>query len=145
MMATRADITYFAVAIASLLFWVGTTVWFVVITLANDSDNSGVTESYTLAFGIVSATVVAQLAITTPGKSPSDPLTLEISGRYRNLNWIECTPAIYVTSWGLFGLLALIVGSLSDNAVALRAIGFLFLGNAVAATYAYFGIDPHNT
>ncbi|KAI2504459.1 hypothetical protein MHU86_9958 [Fragilaria crotonensis] len=141
-MSTRADITFFAIAIAALLFWVGTTLWFVVITFANEIDNIGLTESYYVAFGIVSSTVVAQLAITTPGRSPSEHLTLKISSRYRNLFWINYTPAIYVTSWGVFVLLALVVGSLSDNSV-LRTTGFSFLGNAMAATYVYFGIDPH--
>jgi hypothetical protein len=141
-MSTRADITFFAIAIAALLFWVGATLWFVVITFADESDNIGLTESYYVAFGIVSATVVSQLVITTPGRSPSEHLTLKISSRYRNLFWIDYAPAIYVTSWGVFGLLALVVGSLSDNSV-LRTTGFSFLGNAMAATYAYFGIDPH--
>lgn len=144
-MVTRRDNAYFALAIALLLFWVGTTLWYVVIVFPDDSNNVGLRVSYNAAFGLVSSTVVAQLAITSPGRSPSEHLTMELSSRYRNLYWIDYTPAIYVAFWGVFGLLALIVGSLSDNSVVLRTTGFSFLGNAVAATYSYFGIDPRTT
>lgn len=145
-------------AITLSLLWVGTTLWFVAIAFTDGSCNVGASvsnvtsdgyecptsafvEVHNVTFGLVSATVVAQLAITSPGKNPSDHLMKGITDS-RKLYWIKWIPAFYVASWGLVGLLALIAGSLSYNAVVLRTTGFSFLGNAIAATYAYFGIDP---
>jgi hypothetical protein len=149
-----------SLAITLLLLWVATVLWFVVIAFADDGCNVGVSVSnatsdryqcptsafvqvHNVTFGLVSAAVVAHLANATPGRSPSRRLTMEMDVNDKlNICCTEFTSALYVTSWGVFGLLALIVGSLSNNAVVLRSTGFSFLGNAIAATYAYFGIDP---
>ncbi|KAI2504460.1 hypothetical protein MHU86_9959 [Fragilaria crotonensis] len=204
-------------AITLLGVWVSTVLWFAVISFADATCNVGVSlpdatsngsgyqcptsafvQVHNITFGLISATVVAQLAVTAPYTSPSERLTRHlppikskrkrkpkrtnnrsgnntenenndnngnnnngnnhnrnnINGNNNNNNednddqddnvpWVKYTLAIYVASWVLFGLVALVVGSISNNAVVLRTTGFSFLGNAVAATYSYFGIDPH--
>lgn len=105
---------------------------------------SGVTYTVTIVGGLVSALVVGKLAITPPtdppalataaakaAGTPPDPLNV----------WLTVA---YMIVWLLVGLAALVVGVLlySDVNKLLAGIGTNWLGLAVAAGYAYFGVKP---
>ena len=105
--------------------------------------------------GLVSALVISQLAVTRPGENPAvlstrkrSFLTGKVSalpkGQEQSVNLII---GIYLVVWLAVGLLALIVGLvvISDANTALKDTGATWLGIAVAAAYAYFGIDPANS
>ena len=93
--------------------------------------------------GLVSALVVARLAVASPG------------GEIRIANASTESPNVfsniiawgYVTVWFIVGLGALIVGDLlfPDVSQTVADLGTAWLGLAVAATYAYFGIEPSNS
>ena len=94
--------------------------------------------------GLVSALVVGKLALTPPtdppalvtaaakaAGTPPDPLNV----------WLTVA---FMVVWLLAGLAALVVGVLlySDVNKLLGGIGTNWLGLAVAAGYAYFGVKP---
>jgi hypothetical protein len=96
---------------------VGTTVWLVVIAFADYNCNVGVSVSkvtldgyqcptsafvqvHNVTFGLISATVIALLATTTPRKSLSEHVTREMNNFKLNLKWIEWTPAYWLLSSG---------------------------------------------
>ena len=97
----------------------------------------------TTVSGLVSALVVASLAVTEPGMNPSGRWLGEDAseGRKKTVNYIV---GIYLGVWVFAGLTALIVGvMIFPNAnQTLSDAGTTWLGLAVAAGYAYFGIKP---
>ncbi len=94
--------------------------------------------------GLVSALVIAQLSVTRPGHSPTigrfEPET--VTG-VRNTNIVV---SVYLVAWILCGVIALVVGVMAYPAGSstLSDIGTTWLGLAVSAAYAYFGINPGN-
>jgi hypothetical protein len=93
--------------------------------------------------GLVSALVVAQLSITRPGDMPSLAGFRPVS---RGGRWVGgMVVVVYLVAWGLVGLASLIVGVMLYPGVlsTVSDIGTVWLGLAVSAGYAYFGID-HN-
>lgn len=98
---------------------------------------------FTTVSGLVSALVVASLAATEPGTNPSRQWVGENASEssQKKANYIV---AIYLGVWIFAGLTALIVGVMiypSANQT-LSDAGTTWLGIAVAAGYAYFGIKP---
>jgi hypothetical protein len=93
--------------------------------------------------GLVSALVVSQLAVTQPGENPTAKL-LSADASQRAKSIANVVSIIYLAVWGITGLAALIIGvMLYPNAnTTLRDAGTTWLGLAVAAGYAYFGIQP---
>ncbi len=92
--------------------------------------------------GLVSALVISRLSITAPGSALGFRTFEEISDRLRLiLNWVS---AIYLLVWALTGLAALIVGVMlyPDVIPTVSDLGTVWLGLAVAAGYAYFGLSP---
>lgn len=92
--------------------------------------------------GLVSALVIAELAITKPGKQPAARMLPSDTGA--TANKVATFVAIgYVAIWILLGLAAFVIGvMLHDGKVqALTDLGAAWLGLAVAAGYAYFGLS----
>jgi hypothetical protein len=103
----------------------------------------GMLQALTLVGGLVSALVIAELAITKRGEMPMARLVDPKAS-----NWIS-VPAklaivIYLVAWLAVGLSAFWFGMIQHPKVLqpLTDLGQSWLGLAVAATYAYFGINP---
>ena len=99
---------------------------------------SGTTFVVTTVGGLVSAMVVAALAATKPGDSPSAIWTDNQNPR------ANLVTNIYLGIWVLVGLMALVVGVMLHPGAnqTLSDAGTTWLGLSVAAGYAYFGIKP---
>lgn len=96
----------------------------------------------TTVAGLVSALVIAQLSVTKPGSTPGlGGLTPESTAGIYITNTIV---ALYLVVWVVTGLSALIVGVMiyPDNNKTISDLGTMWLGLAVSAAYAYFGISP---
>jgi uncharacterized membrane protein len=95
--------------------------------------------------GLVSALVIAELAITKPGEAPvaralsSDDVPAGVTAT-RVLIGVT---GVYLLVWVLTGLAAYVVGVMWYPAKEqhLTDLGQAWLGLAVAAAYAYFGIS----
>jgi len=91
--------------------------------------------------GLVSALVVAQLSVTQPGEMPNVAGFRPIS---RGGRWVGgMVVIVYLVVWALVGLSSLIVGVMLYPGVisTVSDIGTVWLGLAVSAGYAYFGIE----
>ena len=97
----------------------------------------------TMVGGMVSALVVAVLGATDPGGSPSR-LVLSRDASERSGKIANAIVILYLITWGVTGLAALYVGLMKYPGLSntLADIGTTWLGIAVAAGYAYFGIKP---
>ena len=117
----------------------------------------GLTYVVTTIGGLVSALVIAQLALTETGDDPVESFTRGLEGsrgfeamdekhkkrtmtRSRTLAWI------YLGGWLVLGVSALIVGVLFYPEVnkSLGDLGTTWLGLAVSAAYSYFGLRTDN-
>lgn len=104
---------------------------------------SGLTLVVTTIGGLVSALVVAKLALTPPGTNPATvELSSDASDSAKKLASILTTA--FLLGWLATGLTALIVGVMIYGGAnsSLADIGTNWLGVAVASGYAYFGIKP---
>jgi hypothetical protein len=115
------------------------------VALADTPGDLGNGFSYTLETvgGLVSALVVVELAITNPG----DPIGVRSTGERANgTGAVAVIGTCYVLAWILLGLAAYVVGAMlyPDKVKALTDFGQTWLGLAVAAGYAYFGIGPRS-
>ena len=96
--------------------------------------------------GLVSALVIAELAITQPGTTPVaralDATRTNIGGGAASA--VKGVTILYLVAWIIAGLAAYVVGVLwfPKDVPALTDLGNAWLGLAVAAGYAYFGITP---
>ncbi|WP_439923094.1 hypothetical protein [Nitrobacter sp. JJSN] len=96
----------------------------------------------TMVGGLVSALVIAQLSVTKPGAAPG------VGGFQPESTFgiyaTNSVVAVYLFVWIFTGLAALIVGvMLYPNAnKTISDLGTTWLGLAVSAAYAYFGIKP---
>ncbi|MFZ0422526.1 MAG: hypothetical protein WAL80_06585 [Xanthobacteraceae bacterium] len=94
--------------------------------------------------GLVSALVIAELAMTEPGKAPVSR-AIGSAGAYSKLSWtITIVTTLYLLVWVVTGVVAYVVGTMwyPDVLHPLTDLGQSWLGLAVAAAYAYFGISP---
>jgi predicted metal-binding membrane protein len=104
---------------------------------------TGISFVHTTVAGLVSALVVAELALTAPGESPGvQTLASDLSETSKRIT--AYISGGYVLVWIIFGLLALITGTMlfPDAVKTLSDAGTTWLGIAVAAAYSYFGIKP---
>ena len=117
------------------------------IAIFNTSETLGTGFSYTLETvgGLVSALVVAELAVTRPGdpvgvRSTGAEIDDTAKGGKTRLSTIVGTT--YVLVWSVIGLAAYVVGAMlyPDRVKPLTDFGQTWLGLAVAGGYAYFGI-----
>jgi hypothetical protein len=98
----------------------------------------------TTVAGLVSALVIAQLSVTEPGKPPTLG-SFRPEGRAATM--VTGVVALYLLAWIATGLAALVVGVMLYPKVnqTLADIGSTWLGLAVSAAYAYFGLTPKQT
>ncbi|WP_156918381.1 hypothetical protein [Bradyrhizobium sp. Cp5.3] len=95
--------------------------------------------------GLVSALVIAQLSVTKPGTAP----TIGGTAPESNLGIYATNTVVgfYLFAWVFTGLAALIVGVMictdpANGNKTITDLGTTWLGLAVTAAYAYFGIQP---
>jgi hypothetical protein len=103
---------------------------------------TGVVYVVTTVGGLVSALVIARLAITKPGEIPALMRTEDASEQAKSLMaWLT---SAYMLGWLATGFTALVVGVMvyPDSNTTLGEIGTNWLGLAVASGYAYFGLSP---
>jgi len=93
--------------------------------------------------GLVSALVIAKLAITKPGQNPGIVRAAADENGEPNI-WVTRLAIAYLVIWLVVGLLAVLVGVMLYPKVnqSLTDLGLTWLGLAVASAYAYFGIKP---
>lgn len=103
----------------------------------------GVQTVLNLVGGLVSALVIAQLAITPPGAAPGESLVADNAADLTK-NMVKIVSVAYVVVWLACGLAALIVGYMKypDKVPELTASAKSWLGLAVAAAYSYLGLKP---
>ena len=103
---------------------------------------SGMAMTMATVGGLVSALVIAELAIAKPGEIlQARSLGQNPSQQAKTI--LKITTFAYLLVWTLFGLLAFIVGFLQHPNVLqpLTDIGQSWLGLAIAAAYAYMGLN----
>jgi len=103
----------------------------------------------TTVAGLVSAVVVAQLAVTPPGQSPTTGLVPKPkAGEPDKHPWLRRLGSavvwFYLGIWLATGLSSLVVGVMlyTDAYSTLSDLGTTWLGLAVSGTLAYLGIEP---
>lgn len=103
------------------------------------SFSEGLTYVVTTVGGLVSALVIARLSVTEPGKAPS-----VVPGTTEATTATTTIAILYLLGWMATGLTALVVGVMIYPKVnqTVSDIGTTWLGLAVSAAYAYFGITP---
>jgi len=109
-----------------------------------DSFTPGFSHAMSLIGGLVSALVIAELAVTKPGEAPV-ARALGGAAASPTLSWtLTIVTAIYLMVWVLGGLAAYVIGTMwyPGKLQPLTDLGQSWLGLAVAAAYSYFGISP---
>ena len=104
--------------------------------------NPEMTQALAVVGGLVSALVIAQLAVTKPG---GVPLVSDMKeGAPDNLvRLAKLISVFYVLSWVGAGFWAFMTGMYHPKALpVLTTMGQAWLGLAVSAAYAYFGLHP---
>lgn len=93
--------------------------------------------------GLVSALVIAELAVTEPGTAPV-ARALGASRSVTAARWLKAVTFLYLAIWVLAGLTAYVIGVMKHPGVLqpLTDTGRSWLGLAVAAGYSYFAINP---
>ena len=105
--------------------------------------SEGVATVLSLVGGLISALVVAELAVTQPGEPPAARLlTTPTTPLMRK--WLTAITVSYILVWLVCGVASLVVGFMQhpDVVPTLTAAAKSWLGLAVAAAYSYFGIRP---
>ena len=99
--------------------------------------------SLALIAGLVSALVISELAVTPTGEMPGVRMMAAGAGT-RSKSLLKIATAVYLVAWLVAGLAAYVFGYLQMNPETLPALSDLgqsWLGIAVGAAYAYFGIQ----
>ena len=96
----------------------------------------------TTVSGLISALVIAKLSVTEPGQAPTVGSYVPAS-RFAEI-MVGLVVGLYLLVWAGTGLSALVVGVMLYPKVigTLGDLGTSWLGLAVSATYAYFGLSP---
>ena len=98
--------------------------------------------SLPLLAGLVAAPIIAELAVTKSGEVPFQRVLGTKTGETPK-TILRVLVFVYFAIWLGSGLLALFAGWRHPGEVeALSALGKTWLGLAVSAGYAYFGITP---
>lgn len=109
-----------------------------------DDFTMGFAHAMNLIGGLVSALVIAQLAITEPGKAPVGR-EVSVAAPGWEASWtLTIVTSLYLLVWVATGLAAYVVGTMwwPGKLQPLTDLGQGWLGLAVAAAYAYFGLSP---
>jgi len=106
------------------------------------SFTAGFAGTMTTVGGLVSALVIAELAVTKPGEAPMARV-IDAAASVGAINALKVVTGIYLLVWVALGVSAYVVGVMQhpDTLKPLTDLGQSWLGLAVAAAYAYFGID----
>jgi hypothetical protein len=93
--------------------------------------------------GLVSALVIVELAMTKSGEAPVRRW-LGANASPRATWFLKVVTGVYLLVWVFVGLQAFVVGAMwhPGQLQPLTDLGKVWLGLAVAAAYAYFGINP---
>jgi hypothetical protein len=106
--------------------------------------NDQMGRSMLMISGLVSALVIAVLAITPPAEAPA-VAALAADASPNTQSAVKVVSWLYVAAWAACGVAALVTGWRHPDAVkSLTDLGDAWLGLAVAAGYAYFGINPQS-
>lgn len=140
---------------ASIMGWM---IWEVVMVGRSgegeaNSLGSGAITVVTAIGGLISALVISKLALTTPGTTPTlGEGALSVAEFDKDENAAKASPTLaaksmavlYLSVWVTVGLAALVVGTVlfPDLNSTVDDTGTSWLGLAIAAGYAYFGLDP---
>jgi hypothetical protein len=102
--------------------------------------SAGYVDVLTVIGALVSALVVAELAVTTPGDVPGARLQTGNSP----INWASAVTIVYMVVWLGIGVATFVVGYMQhpDTVPALTSSAKSWFGIAAAAVYSYFGIKP---
>jgi hypothetical protein len=136
LLALYAYAVLFAISVVSCISTTGCS------ALTVGSFTAGFASTMTTVGGLVSALVIAELAITQPGQAPvARALGSEASPTASNA--LKVITGIYLLLWVALGVSAYVVGAMwyPDTLKPLTDLGQAWLGLAVAAGYAYFGIN----
>lgn len=113
---------------------------------ATMGDTAGFTPNMTYLLntigGLISATVVGVLGATEVGEFPGQrAFEKNLSGTIsRVASWM---PSLYILVWIVCGVVMVVYGFvLNDTVPPLSAQAKVWLGTAIGAVYAYFGIKP---
>jgi len=108
----------------------------------SDYFNEGMAQALSVIGGLVSALVIAELAITKPGEAPARRALGDAASNLA-VRIVSIIAIIYVLVWIGAGLTAFLVGLYHPRALPpLTTLGQAWLGLAVSAAYAYFGLKP---
>lgn len=92
--------------------------------------------------GLVSAVVIAELAVTEPGSPPGRSLLREDPSPWQ-YGILHVITFLYLIGWLFVGLWSVVATWNEPDAIpALTAVARSWFGLAVAAGYAYFGLTP---
>jgi hypothetical protein len=102
---------------------------------------TGMASTLSLTNGLVSALVVAELAITQPGQAPMARV-LATDAPVPAVAAVKVVTALYLFVWVATGFWAYFVGFLKHPGAlpALTDVGQSWFGVAIAAGYSYFGV-----
>ena len=104
--------------------------------------NEGLLLILNLVGGLVSALVIAVLAVTTPGK-PIGKVFLEDDPGQPSQTIITVISILYVAVWLICGIVLVITYIRKPDTVpAVSTAAKSWLGLAVAAAYSYLGVKP---
>lgn len=104
--------------------------------------NEGMAQALSVIGGLVSALVIAQLAITKPGQAPGARVLAQDASPLA-IRTVTIVSVFYVIVWIGAGFTAFVVGLYHPKELpALTTLGQAWLGLAVSAAYAYLGIKP---
>ncbi|MGH8081938.1 MAG: hypothetical protein ACREP7_15290 [Lysobacter sp.] len=104
--------------------------------------NDGMAQALSVIGGLVSALVIAELALAKPGEAPATRVLAQdaSTGAVRAVSIVSVA---FVLVWIGAGLCAFLVGLYHPRVLpVLTTHGQAWLGLAVSAAYAYFGLQP---
>jgi len=94
--------------------------------------------------GLVSALVIAELALTKPGEVPGAHL-LTAHASADALERLRIITTIYLIVWFFAGATAFLFGLMHPKVLPpLTSVGQAWFGIAIAAAYAYLGVKPRD-
>jgi len=92
---------------------------------------------------LVSAVVVSELAVTSPTEVPGTRIADAIPAKANIVKWLAST---YIIIWLLSGIVLVVLGWIQhpNTVPQLASAAREWLGYAIAAAYAYFGVTPNH-
>ncbi|QWP78415.1 hypothetical protein J5226_08495 [Lysobacter sp. K5869] len=104
--------------------------------------NDGMAQALSVIGGLVSALVIAELALSKPGEAPGTRV-LDSDASTGTVRTVAIVSVFFVLVWIGTGLTAFLVGLYHPATLpVLTTHGQAWLGLAVSAAYAYFGLQP---